>query len=508
MIPQSKRSRVASAPGSTDPAARSKLGASAYAGLRRDRKVTRLRFLRPFLCALAFCLAALQPIQADTPNVLLIMIDDLNDWVAPYGGHPQAITPHLDQFAAEGITFSNAHTAAPACNPSRTAMLTGVAPHRSGIYQNWAHMRDSPVLADAMTLPAFLRERDYFTVGGGKVFHAPNRRPEIWNSEPHAWDDYFSGIEGETFFLPPEGTKHISPKGVGKFDWHPIASDEAEPLDEQVVRWAEATLADMPQEQPFFMAAGILKPHLPLYAPKRFFDLYPLDEIKMPPILEGDRTDIPSHAGGLDAFLVYDYDDTLRENNARREAVRAYLACVSYIDDCVGRILAALEASGLADDTLVLVVSDHGFHLGEKAHWGKFSLWEESTRSPLLMRGPGVVEGAEVNAAVSLLDIYPTLLDYLNLPPLRQLDGLSLMPLVRNPEIRWDQPVLTTSGRNNHSVRSNQYRYIRYSNGTEELYDHAADPNEWTNLAKDPELAAIKAKLEALLPVYNAEEVF
>ena len=256
-------------------------------------------------------------------------------------------------------------------------------------------------------------------------------------------------------------------------------------------------------DKPFFMAVGFVLPHVPWFAPQEWFDLHPLDSIQLPPYLENDMDDIPGIGKQIAEMLHMPTAEWMKENDEWKKVVQAYLATVSMVDYCVGHVLRALEESGHAENTIVILWSDHGYHLGEKNRFAKQSLWERSTRMPLVIAAPGFSGGQSVGAPASLLDVYPTLLDLCGLPPNPGNEGVSLVPLMKNPDKEWPHYAITTYGENNHSVRSERYRYIRYEDGSEELYDHQADSDEWTNLAGNPEYASIKADLKKALPDVN-----
>ena len=420
---------------------------------------------------------------APRPNVLFIVIDDLNSWVGCLGGHPQTRTPNIDRLAARGTLFTNAHAPAPLCNPSRVAVLTGIAPHRSGIYENTLNFRE--VSPQAVTLPQRLRSLGYFALGSGKVFHYP---------DPESWDDTF---------LPMEA--RISPEAKGNFTiyrkmWGASVDVPGDQLvDGLVAGWIASTLA-RPPRQPFFLACGFQRPHVPLVAPAASFARFPLASIELPVTVPDDLDDVPAAAQQMAT------SHGVAPEGEAREAIQAYLACVSFIDDQVGRVLDALDASPCAGNTIVVLWSDNGFHLGEKQKWRKDTLWEESTHVPLIIVAPRAVRGARCTRAVSLQDLYPTIMELCGLPPVDGLDGQSLVPLLENADAPWDRPVLTTCGYKNHALRSERWRYIRYADGSEELYDHQVDPHEWKNLAAAPECASVKAELARWLPKVDAPD--
>ncbi|MBI2826609.1 MAG: sulfatase [Planctomycetia bacterium] len=425
------------------------------------------------------------------PNVLFLAIDDLNDWVGYLGGHPQAKTPNLDRLAKRGVAFTRAYCAAPACNPSRTALLCGVRPSTSGVYHNSQPWR--PVLADAVTLPQHFMAHGYHVVGGGKIFHGgyPDKA---------SWHEYFNDKKGPSpRKLPANGIE-----GTAHFDWGPVDAEDDTMADAKTVAWAIDYLAKDHRE-PYFLAVGLYKPHLPWYVPRKYFDELPLERIKLPAVTADDLADVPA-AGRKMAKPDGDHRHVVESHNWER-GVQGYLATIAFMDGQVGRLLDALDRTPDGRRTIIVMWSDHGWHLGQKEHWRKFALWEEATRMPLAIVAPGVTTpGTRCDRTVSLLDLYPTLIELCGLSAKPGLEGTSLVPLLKDPAAPWDHPALTTHGRGHHAVRSERWRYIRYADGAEELYDHQSDPHEWTNLAGDARHAAIKAELARWLPKTDAPD--
>ena len=457
---------------------------------------------RILLLALAFiCNAGIFAQAPRRPNVLFIAVDDLNDWVNCMGGRKGVHTPNIDRLASRGVLFTNAHCAAPSCNPSRVAMMTGVAPSSSGIYHNGQDWRDRPRLAKAVTIPEHFRAGGYTAFGGGKIFHALSWITDGYGkqqNEAAIWDSYWPKAtspmpdphwpkaaearragNGYLYSKPLARGKTSKGRPAHFFDWAPDNQSESGTADYKVVSWAAAELAKK-RDKPFFHAVGIFRPHIPWYAPKKYFDLYPEEKVFLPPIKKGDLEDVPP-AGHRS--LRKGWHRWVEENDEWRPAVRGYLASISYADAQVGRLLDALDSSPHAKNTVVVLWSDHGMHIGEKQHWEKFTLFEESTRVPLIILAPGVTKPGETcDRPVSLLDVYPTLNELCGLPKRNDIDGVSLVPLLKDPTARRDRPAITTWGRGSHSVRTERWRYIRYANGSEELYDHKDDPDEFTNL--------------------------
>ncbi|RJP22358.1 MAG: iduronate-2-sulfatase [Candidatus Omnitrophota bacterium] len=426
------------------------------------------------------------------PNVLFIAIDDLNDWIGCLGGHPDVKTPNLDRLADRGILFTRTYCSAPACNPSRASLLTGIRPSTSGVYLNNQPWR--PVMPDAVTLPRHFKDHGYLVYGRGKIFHGGH------SQDLPAWHEYIPrGNDPE----PPNKPLNGIPK-TAHFDWGPIDVSDEEMDDTKVARWADAFLRQE-HDKPFFLACGLFRPHLPWYVPQSYFDLYPPESVTLPHVNETDLDDVPE-LGRKMAKPDGDHKNVIETNNWRK-AVSSYLASISFTDANVGRILDALDRSAYADNTIIVLWGDHGWHLGEKLHWRKFALWEEATRMPLIISLPGSNHrGKRCHRTVSLLDIYPTLAELCGLETRKEWEGNSLAPLLGDPTAEWDRPALTTHGRNNHSVRSERWRYIRYADGSEELYDHDADPLEWTNLAERAEVAEVKPMLAKWLPAVNAPD--
>lgn len=437
----------------------------------------------------------------DPPNVLFIGVDDLNDWIGCMGGHPDAKTPNLDRLAAKGMLFNNAHCAAPRCGPSRTALLTGVWPSTSGVYAN---QRRSEYLPETTTLPAHFKQNGYATYGGGKIFHGNTPGKNKRFNDETAWDEYFYDHPMKTEPMPPEDEMPLNGLDLdGVFDWGPVHVPTETMGDARMITWAESIL-ERDHNRPFFLGVGFFRPHLPWYVPQEYFDRYPIDEIALPDVNEDDLDDIDI-MGKEWASLSSDHSRITDVPGKWRAAVQGYLACVSFVDDQIGRLLDALEESPYSKNTIIVLWGDHGWHLGEKLHWRKFALWEEATHNPLMFVAPGVTQpGSRTNQPASLMDIYPTLIDLCDLEPTtHEQGGTSLVPLLREPEKEMVRPALTTFGYMNHSLRSERWRYIRYVDGTEELYDHSNDPLEWENLATKPEYREKKAELAGWLPDVN-----
>ena len=433
------------------------------------------------------------------PNVLFIAIDDLNDWVGHLGGHPQARTPNIDRLARMGVSFTKAYCSAPLCNPSRVSLLTGIEPSKSGVYGNGERFRQK--LPKAITLMQHFRAQGYMVKGGGKIFHGANRP-----GDPLSWDFFFKASKTKSKYSRPANLP-----ASAWAPWGPLDNDDSDMFDSKVVNWAISEL-EKSQDKPFFLACGFTKPHLPWHVPSKYFDLHSLDKIILPETLSNDRDDLPEFGKKL-AQEVYDvsgprnfathgedHDMVLKYNQWYR-AVQSYLATISFVDAHVGRLLKALENSKHANNTIIILWGDHGWHLGEKQHWRKHALWETTTRTTLIVSAPGQFQKNRLcRRPVSLIDIYPTLLELCSLPARDGLDGQSFVPLLQNPKRKWDRPVLTTFGQGNYAVRTERWRYIRYQDGGEELYDHDSDPQEWTNLAELSRYSLLIERLRKTMP--------
>ena len=457
-----------------------------------DRTLRRLplNFVLLFPASLVIVSAADATTSADRPNVLMIAVDDLNDWCGVLGGHPQARTPNLDRLAARGVFFQRAYCAAPSCNPSRVALLTGLRPSTSGVYVNDQKFRR--ILPDAVTLPQYFTAHGYRVAGGGKIFHHGD-------TDPQSWPEYFDQPRDPT----PEPL--VSGPISNHFTWQPLDMPDNAMGDYKVVSWASdwlAKAASQGNERPFFLAVGFYRPHMPLHVPRKYFDAYPLDSIELPVVKEGDLDDVPTLGRWLAAHR--DYHTKIVESGQWRNAVQGYLAAVEFFDAMLGRLIDALGRSPFRDNTVVVLWSDHGWHHGQKDHWSKFALWEQTTRVPMLWIVPGVTHpNGRCDTPVSLQDVYPTLLELCGLPRKQELEGVSLVPQLKNPAASRTEPAVMTFGPDNHAVRDSRWRYIRYCDGGEELYDCQTDPHEWTNLANCSDLADVKQSLAKWLPTVN-----
>ena len=467
-----------------------------------------MKTARLSLLLLASSLANL-PAAGGRPDILLIAIDDLNDWVGSLGGHPQAKTPNIDRLAGRGMMFANAHVTAPLCNPSRASLMSGMLTSSLGVYANRQDWREAPALRGKPVLPLFLQRNGYRSLGAGKLFHAATVNPlQFFGLLPkEGFDDYYPATNRQ---LPDE----IRPLGrpingnpgfiSGFFDWSPVSAEDTAMADGQVVSWAGRQLKAS-SDRPLFLGVGIYRPHIPWYVPQAYFDMHPLDRVELPATLYDDLDDVPGSERYASNQRVHKW---ILESGNWRSGVQAYLASISFADAMVGRLLDALDASDRAGSTIVVLFSDHGYHLGEKSQWRKYTLWEDSTHVPLIVVAPGVTTpGSRSAEPVSTLDIYPTLADLAGLDQPGHLQGHSLVPLLNDPDGDWPHQAITTYRYGNHSVRTRHFRYIRYVNGDQELYDHRTDPHEWHNLALSPEHADLRTRLKSLLPTVNVEPI-
>ncbi|RMG37523.1 MAG: DUF4976 domain-containing protein [Planctomycetota bacterium] len=448
----------------------------------------------PLLAVRAAAIEADGAHSAARPNVLMIAIDDLNDWVGFLGGHPAAKTPNMDRLAARGTAFLNAHCQAPLCNPSRTSLMLGLRPSTTGVYGLAPWFRTVPEWRDRVSLPQHFRKHGYRTLTAGKIYHGRYPPRDERQAEFDVW-----GPPASVGARPPKKLVTTPHGNHPLVDWGTFPHRDEDKGDWHVASWAVEQLEARPRE-PFFMCVGFFLPHVPCYATQKWFDLYPADRKLLPPVRLDDRDDTPEFSWYLHWRLPEVRLSWLRREKQWLPLVRAYLACVSFVDSQVGRVLDALERNGLSENTIVVLWSDHGWHLGEKLITGKNSLWERSTRVPLIFAGPGIRAGARCTRPAELLDIYPTLIELCGLTPRDDLEGHSLVPQLRDPSAPRAFPAITTHNQGNHTVRTERWRYIRYADGSEELYDMQADPHEWTNLAGDRRFSKVIAELRRYLP--------
>ncbi len=504
------------------------------------------------------------PAAESKPNVLMIILDDMNDYIGVMGGHQQTLTPHIDRFAKQGVYFANAHSNCPVCSPSRASFMSGIAPWHSGCW-GFKNPLQNPVLKASKTIAQYARENGYTTAETGKVLHIDI--PSIWDDRgiPKSHGPYAS--DGVKMVQHPACPATMAKFGAldstfaplsdipvvkttdgrivkGWFDIHwgqkprpfrYVTDDNRDKMtDEKSVEWFRKKIAGFQHHglnKPFFIAVGIMRPHTPLVVPKKYFDKFPLDKIKLPVRQENDKADCGKYVREHKSRgqLIYEalkagYPTT--EEGLKRYT-QAYLACVNFADDMVGQILQTLDSSKFRDNTIVILFSDHGYHVGEKDELWKYTNWEESTRVPFIIRDPRYARnaGKRVDHAISLIDVFPTIQDLCGMTGTTRinkngapLSGHSLRPFLENPQTtQWEGPdiavTITASWKStlprqqNLSARSRYFCYIHYADGSEELYDHRNDPHEWHNLANDPRYTSIKAELKQKLWKVVPEEI-
>lgn len=432
------------------------------------------------------------------PNVLMLIVDDLNDWVGVLGGHPQVKTPNIDRLAARGTTFLNAHCNSPLCNPSRTSFMTGLRPSTTGVYGLAPWFREAEPLKNLVTLPQYFSSAGYTSYTGGKVYHGKYKA-----KQGSTEFDVVGKVERHL----GNKTKRVQTVYGGKgMDWGLYEHKDSDARDWKVADWAVEALGSM-ESKPFFMTVGFSLPHVPLFTTQKWLDMYPENEVVLPVMKDDDRDDTPRFSWYLHWKLPEPRRKFLIDNDEERKIVQAYLASVSFMDHQVGRVLDALEKNELADNTIIIFLSDHGYHLGEKEITGKNTLWEESTRIPLIISGPGMPKGGRCEEPAELIDVYPTLVEAARLNEKKGLDGISLMPQIKNPSKQRLRPAITTHNHDNHSVCTKEWRFIQYADGSKELYHKQKDPHEFKNLVSDPEYANIIKKLSKWLPKKNTKPV-
>ncbi len=450
------------------------------------------------------CTQHARKVEAPTqPNVLFISVDDLNDWIEPLRGNPQAKTPHLLAFSKEAVNFSNAYCASPGCNPSRGAILTGLHTYTTGLYSNYQDWRKIPRMTQSPTLNQYFRNNGYYTAGAGKIYHYEQ-------VDTAGWVDYFPSKTKpmpEDSFPPKRPANMVPFKYIyNMFDWSPLAITDEETGDFQSVNYITDQLKKK-HDSPFFLACGIYRPHHPWYVPQKYFDMFTLDSIQLPKLQKNDTTDLGIFARKEIIERGGNYHKHVVQAGQWKKAIQGYLASIAFADAMVGKLLDELKKSPYADNTIVVLWSDHGWQLGEKNHWRKFALWENVTRSVLMIQVPkGTValpdgsQSGRSTSLVSLLDIYPTLLELCGLPQRTDLDGKSLVPFLGNPNLEIDRPIITTYDYGSYSVRYQNWHYIRYIDDSKELYDLQADPEEWTNRAGQPNLDDIIVMMDGFIP--------
>ena len=463
--------------------------------------------IRAMMCTAVLCCLA-SPAKANQSNVIFFALDDLCDWVGPLG-YQQAVTPHMDTLARSGVTFTNGHTAGTFCAPSRTAIFTGRHASSTGCYTTQVYFQDHP---DIRPLQSAFKEGGYRTFGAGKLFHHPAGFVDL-----RGWDTFFvrnqqqkqsgwplDSWSEETPIPQPYPNSRFNqgqtPANRFFLEWGKVPNEREEEMADTIrTNWACEVLRQQ-HDQPFFLALGLYTPHFPNYAPAKYFDLYDVEAIEPPPYKADDLEDLPekiriakTHRSRIHQRLV--------QTGSLQQAIHGYLASVSYADAMLGRLMNTLNESPYADNTIVILWSDHGYHHGEKGDWGKHNLWERTSNVPLIWSGPAVSQGAEIDATVSLIDLYPTLVEMCSLPAEEGLDGTSLAHVLSQPATARDRNVLLPyMDPEGYAIINRTWRYIHYSNGTEELYNVQSDPHEWDNLAGKAALRGVIDELQKSAP--------
>lgn len=491
--------------------------------------------------------------QPQKPNVVFIIVDDLNDYEGAFGGHPQVRTPNIDKLAKSGITFTNAHSNCPVCAPSRNSLFTGVYPFESKDF-GWTALKDQPVLKNNKTLMELFAENGYHVMGSGKLLH--HHRKDMW----HEWgvniNNYgpiaYNGIEPVGHPSVPEPFRSIGPidgsfaplsdvpvfpdsisKGNktgwlytrGKNDFLEYTDEDNRDLmpDEMHAQWAAKRIREMDAEnsdKPFFMGIGFVRPHTPLYAPKKYFDMFPLDKIELSPIKPGDADDThykniyPAEEKGLRYYRTLKESYGGNAETGLKHFLQAYLACIAFVDEQIGKVVDAVNNSKFRDNTIIVLIADHGWQIGEKDYLFKNSPWEEITRIPFIMKTPGFKTGEKTEHPVSLIDIFPTLTELCALKGDNRKNelggkpgGFSLKPFLENPASeKWEGPNgallmlgvglnKTDAPKQTYSYRTKEWKYILYMDGSEELYHNSVDLYEWENLADNEKFVTKKEEL-------------
>jgi len=429
------------------------------------------------------------------PNVLLIAVDDLNDWIGCMGGHPDTKTPNIDKLAKRGVLFLNAHCQGTMCNPSRISIMWGLRPSSTGFYSNHFPAHKAPNFFKKYTsLPRYFEASGYKTLTAGKIYHGswlPDKDFQVVGPRPGQWSKQDKAVQKK-----PAHYHKI-------WDFGPQSYDEKDFVDYAIASWGVKQL-QAKHKQPFFCALGFMRPHVPFFPPVRVYNA--VTEARLPKVKEDDWSDLSEAARTLTlSNHKIPTHAWMKQEGRWPLAVKSYLACVRWVDEQIGRVLDALDASPYAANTIVILYTDHGYHLGEKQRWSKFSLWERTTRVPFIICLPGGTQEVTTEP-VELLSIYPTLIDLCNLPPNKDLEGVSLLPLLDGSSVIWKNVAISTLGQNNHSICDKRWRYIHYADGSEELYDHEADPHEWNNLvskAPSPLHTKVIARLKQHLPKTN-----
>lgn len=444
--------------------------------------------------------------ENEKPNVLFISVDDLNNWISPIDNFSNVKTPNFERLAKMGVTFTNAHVQAPLCGPSRASIMTGLRPSTTGIYgmtpDNQIRREGNPATKDITFLPEYFEQNGYHTMGIGKLFHI--HAPDSLFNESGGRVKGFGPYPKERFVWDGRGKGIKGTHGRTNTDWGAFPEQDSLMPDHASTNWAIERL-HRNYEKPFFLGLGFLRVHVPLYVPQKWFDLYPLEDIETPPYKADDLNDIPPVGMQINDLPMMPSTEWAKESGEWKKIVQAYLACISYVDYELGRVLDALESSQYADNTLIVLWSDHGYRLGEKGTFAKHALWETATKAPLMFVGPNLPKGKKIDVPVEMLSIYPTVLELSGLPAYNRNEGNSLVSMMKNDEDMDETKAITTFGMNNHAIKKDGFRYIQYEDGKQEFYDHSTDPNEWNNEADNPKYVEKIKEFKALLPKVNSK---
>ncbi|MEM9282176.1 MAG: sulfatase [Verrucomicrobiota bacterium] len=443
---------------------------------------------------------AVELCYAEKPNVLFISVDDLNDWTG-FAGHKEVISPNMDRLARDGTWFSRAFCQYPVCAPSRASVMTGVYFHQlqsesTGVKDEFVADKIRSMGSDL--LHGYFKEHGYKTMAVGKILHDHLPPDDL---------DMSGGRGGWGVYRDKNGDRRklnwMSDKTLT--DWGYEERPEDEMSDSKAAKWAVARLEEN-HEEPFFLMVGFLRPHVPWYVPEKYFERYDREQLSLPPYREDDLDDIPP--AGVNLFNKgYPRTEWAVENKQWRHMIQAYLASITFVDSKIGQVLEALEKSPYRENTIVVLWSDHGYHMGEKTIFQKDTLWERSAAVPLIIKLPSTMEGqmdkGRCDRVVGLIDLYPTLLDLCGLPPNDRVSGRSLRPLLEDRDAKWDYPTLTYRKNGSRSIQYHRYRYIEYGDSTMELYDHKSDPHEWDNVAEDSDYSNVLERMKKKLSKWH-----
>lgn len=448
-----------------------------------------------FACLIGIGFLPTHAIATERPNVLFISVDDLNDMPTFMGTYPDAITPNMDRLASRGVLFTRAHAQVPLCGPSRACVMTSTLATTHGFH---GHISDRKVQLrgeemGTSTMPEYFGDHGYHVMAVGKLFHHHVPKGTVDESGGRgSWNNH------------PDGKQKYN-GGRTYTDWAPWPGSEEDMSDHQTAKWAVERL-NKKYDKPFLMMVGFLRPHVPWVVPQRWFDRYPNPEkLKLPAYKADDLADVPELSRFLNVSTEMPSTDDLVKKGEWHEVIQAYLASCTFVDHYVGQVIDAVEASPNASNTIIVLWSDHGYHLGEKNTFQKESLWERSSHVPLIFAGPSIKPQQICGRVVSLIDILPTLADICRLPKKQAWEGRSILSLIEDPATQWKHPALTSWQGNNVAVQTEKYRYIHYVDGSEELYDHSLDLNEWKNLADSQDYSVVKNELKSHLPAKYVE---